>query len=169
MIISLIGFMASGKTTVGKELASRLDYEFIDLDQYIEDVTGMKVQEIFKQKGENHFRFLEKIFLKKLLRQYDELVISPGGGIVLDKENINLLKDKTVPFFLQAKAETILGRIRDISKRPLLDQDNPKKSIIDLLDKRGKYYDQFSNVIETDQKNPEQIVEEILNKLESLQ
>jgi shikimate kinase len=167
MIISLIGFMASGKTTVGKELASRLDYDFIDLDQYIEEVTGMKVQEIFKQKGENHFRFLEKIFLKKLLKQYDELVISPGGGIVLDKENIDLLKNKTVPFLLQAKSDTILKRIEDISKRPLLNQDSPEETIIELLDERKKYYSQFSSVIETDQKTPEQIVEEILNKLES--
>ena len=168
MIISLIGFMASGKTTVGKELASRLDYEFIDLDQYIEDVTGMKVQEIFKQKGENHFRFLEKIFLKKLLRQYDELVISPGGGIVLDKNNISLLKNKTLPFLLKANPKTILERIDDISKRPLLDKDNPEKTIRSLLNRREKYYDQFSNVIETNHKTPEQIVEEILNKLESL-
>ncbi|MCF8002495.1 MAG: shikimate kinase [Halanaerobiales bacterium] len=168
MRISMIGFMASGKTTVGKILAEKLEYEFIDLDQYIEEITQMKVQEIFKQKGEKHFRFLEKIFLKKLLRQYEELVIAPGGGIVLDKENINLLKTISIPFLLKANPTIILERIEDISKRPLLDQDNPKETIVKLLNERERYYSQFSNVIETNHKTPEQIVEEILNKLESL-
>ena len=168
MRISLIGFMASGKTTVGKILAQKLEYEFIDLDQYIEEITGMKVQEIFKQKGEKHFRFLEKIFLKKTLRQYEELVLAPGGGIVLDKENIDLLKNISIPFLLKANPSIILERIEDISKRPLLGQDNPKETIVKLLNERERYYNQFSNVIETNHKKPEQIVEDILNQLESL-
>lgn len=169
MIISLIGFMASGKTTVGKQLAERLDYEFIDLDQYIENITKRKVKDIFNKKGEKHFRSLEKKSLKKVLKKADNLVISPGGGIVLEQTNIALLKKKTVPFLLKVSPETILKRIDEISERPLLDYDSPAETVKKLLDKRKKYYDQFNNVVVTDSKKPEQIVGEIINRLESLQ
>ena len=168
MIISLIGFMATGKTTIGKQLADELGYEFIDLDQYIEKLTKKSIKEIFKEKGETHFRTLEKKLLKKVLDQYNELVISPGGGIILDQENIDLLKEKTTPFLLKAKPENILNRIDELSKRPLIDTKNPKMTIEKLLDKRKEYYNQFNNIIITDNKKIDDIVYEILNLLENL-
>ena len=168
MIISLIGFMATGKTTVGKQLADRLNYEFIDLDQYIEKATNMSVKDIFKQKGKKHFRTLEKNILKKILNQYDNLVLAPGGGIVLDSVNIELLKEQTSPFLLKASPNEIMARINKLSERPLLDNDNPEETIIELLEERKKYYEQFNNVINTDNKEVDQVVDEIINKLESL-
>ncbi|MDZ7672706.1 MAG: shikimate kinase [Halanaerobiales bacterium] len=168
MIISLIGFMAAGKTTVGKKLAQKLNYDFIDLDQYIEKKQKMSVQEIFKTKGEKYFRKLEKRYLKYILSNYDNLVISPGGGIVLNKNNVEILKKNTVPFLLKASSDTVLKRIDKLEERPLLNNENPKKTIEKLLDKRAKYYNQFENVINTDNKKIEQIVDEIIVKLERL-
>ena len=168
MIISLIGFMATGKTTVGKQLADRLNYEFIDLDQYIENLTQMRIPKIFEQKGEKHFRALEKKLLSKIINQHKNLVISPGGGIVIDNKNIILLKNKTIPFLLKASPNEIMARIDNSSERPLLDTDNPEETISKLLEERQRYYEQFNNVINTDNKEIEQVVDEIINKLESL-
>jgi len=168
MIISLIGFMAAGKTTVGKKIAQRLDYDFIDLDQYVEKKQKMSVQELFKTKGEKYFRKLEKKYLKYILSNYDNLVISPGGGIVLNEKNIKILKKKTVPFLLKASSNTVLKRIDKLEERPLLNNESPKKTIEKLLDKRDKHYNQFENVINTDNKRIEKIVDEIIVKLESL-
>ena len=168
MIISLIGFMAAGKTTIGKQLAKRLDYQFIDLDQYIEAKTKMFVKDIFNKKGEKYFRKLESKYLNDIIFNSDNLVISPGGGIVLKDENIKNLKKNTKPFLLTASADTILDRIDKIEERPLLDNKSPKKTIEKLLDKRTKYYNQFKNVINTDDKEINEIVDEIILKLESL-
>ena len=169
MIISLIGFMASGKTTVGKQLADRLNYEFIDLDQYIEQAAKMSIPTIFEQKGEKHFRTLEKKLLIKIINQHDKnLVISPGGGIIIDQENIELLKEKTIPFLLKASPNEIRARIDNLSERPLLNNKKPEETIKKLMEKRSKYYNQFENVINTDDKEVNEIVDEIINKLESL-
>ena len=168
MIISLIGFMATGKTTIGNKLAKKLDYEFIDLDNYIEELTNMSVKEIFEKKGEKHFRTLENKLLKKVLIQYHDLVISPGGGIITSQENIKLLKEKTIPFLLKAKPKSIVNRIDDITKRPLLNKKNPEEIIKELLKERGKYYNQFENVIITDNKEIYEIMNEILNRLEDM-
>ena len=118
MLISLIGFMAAGKTTIGKRLAKRLDYQFIDLDQYIEAKTKMFVKDIFNKKGEKYFRKLESKYLNDILSNSDNLVISPGGGIVLNEKNIELLRKNTVPFLLTASADTIIDRIDKIEERP---------------------------------------------------
>ena len=168
MIISLIGFMVTGKTSVGKELADRIKFEFIDLDQHIEKVTNMSIPKIFDQKGEKHFRTLEKKLLKKILIQYDNLVLAPGGGIVLDSNNIELLKEHTNPFLLKASPNEIMARINNLSERPLLDNDNPEDTVNKLLEERKGYYEQFNNVINTDNKEVDQVVDEIINKLESL-
>ena len=168
MIISLIGFMAAGKTTIGKRLAKRLNYKFIDLDQYIEAKTKILIKDIFNKKGEKYFRKLEAKYLNDILSNSDNLVISPGGGIVLNENNIKLLKNKSISFLLTASADTILNRIDKIEERPLLDNKSPKSTINKLLDKRAKYYNQFENVIDTDNKKINEIVDEIILKLESL-
>ena len=168
MIISLIGFTATGKSTIGGKLADRVDYKFIDLDEYIEMITKMSIKEIFEKKGEKHFRILEKKLLKKLLDQYNDLVISPGGGIIIDQDNIDLIKAKTTPFLLKASPEEIYKRVNNIKDKPMLDEEAPIKSIENLLKKRKRYYSQFKNVIETDNKEISEIVNEIISQLENL-
>src|SRR6056297_3275082 len=153
MIISLIGFMAAGKTEVGKSLSRRLEYHFIELDSYIEEKNNLKVSKIFELKGEKYFRKQENESLKEILIKYNNLVLSPGGGIILKQKNIDLLKENTTPFLLKVAPQTIIDRIDDIRERPLLNKNNPISIIKKLLKERGKYYNQFSNVIKTDDKN----------------
>jgi len=153
---------------VGKLLAKKLDYKFIDLDQYIERLTHNSIRKIFAVKGEKHFRTVEKKILKKLLENHDNLIISPGGGIVIDQDNIDLIKEKTVPFFLKASSDTIVNRLGEINDRPLIDQNNPKKTVDKLLKKRDDLYNQFSNIIRTDNMSLEEVADEIIYKLEKL-
>ncbi|MBS3811989.1 MAG: shikimate kinase [Halanaerobiales bacterium] len=168
MIITLVGFMAAGKTSVGKLLAKKLDYKFIDLDQYIERLTQNSIRKIFSAKGEKQFRRLEKKLLKKLIEKHEDLIISPGGGIVIDQDNIDLIKEKTMPFYLKASPDTIVNRLGEISDRPLIDQNNPKKAVDELLKKREYLYNQFNNIIRTDNMNLEEVTDEIFYKLDKL-
>lgn len=168
MIISLIGFMATGKTAVGKRLSKRLEYPFIDLDSYLEEKNNLKVSEIFELKGEKFFRKQENSSLKEILIKYNNLVLSPGGGIILEQKNIELLKEKTVPFLLKASPQTIMDRIEDLKKRPLLNNEKPVSVIKKLLKQREKYYNQFEYVIKTDGKNLDEVVDDIIIKLKKI-
>ena len=109
--------MAAGKSAVGRNLAKRLRRRFIDLDRMIEKRAGLKVREIFELKGEPYFRELEKQTLADLVQQPGN-VIATGGGVVMDEENLQLLKDKTLLVCLTASTETILARVGNGAKRP---------------------------------------------------
>ena len=114
--------MAVGKSAVGRNLAKRLRRRFVDLDRMIEKRTGLKVREIFEEKGEPYFRELEKQSLADLVQQPGH-VIATGGGVVMDEENLRLLKDKTLLVCLSASTATILARVGNGTKRPLLVKD----------------------------------------------
>ena len=103
--IVLIGFMGSGKTTTGKVLKEKTDMTFVDTDELIEAYEGCKISEVFADKGEAYFRRLENETLKNLLSSTDNKVISTGGGIVTNKENIPLLKQLGKVFYLRIKPE----------------------------------------------------------------
>ena len=118
--IVLIGFMGSGKTTIGKSLEEKTDMVFVDTDELIEAYEGCKVSEIFADKGEAYFRRLEKETLKNLLESTDNKVISTGGGIVTNQENIPLLKQLGKVFYLRIKPETVVERLEGDKTRPLL-------------------------------------------------
>ncbi len=165
MKISLLGFMASGKSTVGQLLASRLGLQFLETDLIIEEREGRSIEQIFTQSGEKYFRLQEKEVLKKLVYNKNSFVLSTGGGIVLDTENRKLLKEETVPILLDVSAETVYQRIQDDNSSPLLKSENPFARIKSLMQQRKKYYQQFSLKIETDGKTPPGIVDEILEKI----
>lgn len=116
--ICLIGFMGSGKTTVGRELAKKLGYEWLDLDVYIEEKAGMRIAQLFKEKGEAYFRSLEAACLKEVLSQKQH-VISTGGGVIVTPENVECLK-KQQTFFLDYSIETLYQRIKGDETRPLV-------------------------------------------------
>ena len=116
--VILTGMMGSGKTTVGKELATILNYNFVDLDEIIENKYG-KITDIFSQKGEKYFREIETQELKNFENQ-SNFVLSTGGGVILKDENIKILKDLGQVFYLSAKSETIYNRIKNQKHRPLL-------------------------------------------------
>jgi shikimate kinase len=166
--ISLIGFMGSGKTTVGKILAGRLNFLFIDLDKVIELAEDKVISEIFKSKGEKYFRDIESEVIKKIYINKN-CVFACGGGIVEREENMDFLKQNSLIVYLYVSPQQAFERLKDVEDRPLLgnsyDLDSRKEIIRNLLSKRDILYKNNSNFnINTDDKSPEYIAEEILKK-----
>ena len=164
--IILTGFMGTGKTTVGKILARKLNREFIDTDRLIEKRHHQTVSEIFKNLGEKAFRLMEAEVAKEL-GQKKELVISTGGRLMLDPKNTAALGSTGRVFSLNAKPETILSRLKNDPhhSRPLLDGPDPQKKILQLLHERAKGYQRFMT-IQTDGIQPTEIADRILNILQ---
>lgn len=163
--IYLIGFMGAGKTSVGRELADRLGYEFIDMDVMIEDQQQCTISEIFANHGEPHFRKLETELVKYLATK-NNLVIGTGGGAILNQDNVDTMKGSGSTILLSVKPETILKRLKGDTTRPLLMVDDKLGKINSILDSRKEKYRASAEVIvQTDDKNVFQIVDEILTKI----
>ena len=162
--IVLTGFMGTGKTAVGKELSIRLDLKLIDVDTEIEISRKMSIAEIFKKLGEQRFREIETEMIKKI-SQNRNVIISTGGGAVLKHENMDILKAHGIVVCLMASPETILKRTEGNDARPLLQGKDPLGTIKDLLNFRKPYYENADIVVDTEDKTPLQIAEEITNKI----
>ena len=162
--IVLIGFMGSGKSTVGKYIARSMgDKNFIDTDEYIVEEEGMPITEIFSTKGEEYFRELETKTLGYFKTNYRNTVFSTGGGMPLRKENADILRKIGTVVYLRVTADTIYERVKDDTKRPLLQVDNPYERICKLLDEReGKYVAAADKIVDTDGKSLKDIVGEII-------
>ncbi len=160
--IVLTGFMATGKTTVGKLLAKHLNYQFVDTDDMIVQRAGMTVAEIFSTKGEPAFRTMESDLAKELA-QKTGLVISTGGGMMLDPANASVLSTTGQIFCLVATPEEIFDRVsKDTrAKRPLLESDDPMKQVTQLLAQREQTYGQFSQM-RTSAKTPDEITSNLV-------
>ncbi len=166
--IVLIGMMGAGKSTIGHLLDEKLkDFFYLDMDKEIEKLAQKHIPEIFAQDGEEHFRMLEHQLIQKF-SNYHNQVISTGGGIVENIENINLLKKNGVIFYLYAKVDTLYNRLKKTNDRPLLKHPNPKERIKELVKKREPYYKMADFEINTDNKDLVQIVQEILEKYETV-
>ena len=161
--IILTGFMGTGKTVVGNKLAERLHYYFIDLDCKIEEETGQKIRDIFAQKGEPYFRKLEKETLQQCLRQ-ENMVLSVGGGTIVDPENCRLMKEAGWVITLNAPPEILAQRLKGDESRPLLLVDNPLEKMTQLLEKREKAYLQAHWVLDTSLKSVVEVVDAILER-----
>src|SRR5262249_10637271 len=157
--IALTGFMAVGKTQVGRKLARRLGWRFVDVDRAVERDAGMKVQDIFKHHGEARFRTLEKEKLRDILGG-ERQGIATGGGAVLDSENLALLKEKTLLVCLTAAPDTILGRAGG-GRRPLLDVGDRAARVRDLLRERAPFYAQAHASVDTESRTIDEVVEEV--------
>lgn len=152
--IYLIGFMASGKTSVGRKLAARLNMEFIDLDQRIEEEERQSITVIFKEKGECYFREVES----KVLRSFSEsksCLIALGGGTVCYSSNIDQVNQNGLSIYLKRSNMRLLGRLRQKrSKRPLianLSDDELKAFIDDKMKERASFYEQAQLIIDADE------------------
>jgi shikimate kinase len=162
--IVLTGFMGTGKTAVGRELARLLNMKLVDVDTEIENSRQTTINEIFKQFGELRFREIEIEMIRKLSQRKD-VIISTGGGAVLRQENVDVLRDQGIIICLMAMPETILKRTLHSSHRPLLQVEDPFGKIKELLDFRRPFYEKADIMIDTDDKTPRQIAEEIIEKL----
>lgn len=139
--IVLIGFMGSGKSTVGRELHQRLGYTLTDMDQLIEETMGKKITEIFKEEGEKAFRDFETLQLIEIAKQTDTRhIISTGGGIVVRTQNRSLLRKLGYVVWLDAPEEIIFERTSRNRDRPLLNNKNARQRITDLLAEREPWY-----------------------------
>ncbi len=161
MLISLCGFMGSGKTTVGRILADALGCPFLDLDELIVNKAGKSIPDIFAEDGEAAFRQLEARLLKQTVEKYGEgtAVLSLGGGAVLTPTSAALLQEKTVCIYLRATLDTLLGRLAgETAGRPLADD-----AMAERLAAREPLYEKTAHVtIDTDGLSPEEISDEII-------
>lgn len=162
--IALTGFMAVGKSTVGRRLARRLKRPFVDLDHAIEAKEGISVEEIFSRKGETHFRRVEKATLKEILRG-DEQVIATGGGAIMDEGNLRLLRDRSLLIHLTASPQSLLRRSGPNSSRPLLKGSHRLERIEDLLAQRDGAYRQAHISIDTSALSVNKVVEKIIEEM----
>ena len=165
--IILVGYMGSGKTTIGNKINQNLNIDFIDLDEFIEQKEGLKISEIFKQKGEIYFRKQESIWFNHLLNENKSLIISLGGGTPCYANNHLHLQDKNVlSFYLKANIETLTNRLKHNSDRPLLDNVEDLNSFVAQHVFERSYFYNFSKYkISVDKKSIDEISTEIINLL----
>lgn len=160
--IILIGFMGSGKSSVGKLLAEYLCYNFHDTDEMIEAREGITISKIFSRYGEEFFRDLETTLLLSLQNALDKTVLSTGGGMPIAEMNVKLLRTMGQVVYLRTSISTILSRLSSDTTRPLLEGDSMKDRVEVLLSDRTSIYERAADIIiDTDDKSIEAIVKEI--------
>ena len=170
MKIILIGYMASGKTTIGKLISDALELPFYDLDFLLEQELHLKINEIFDQKGELFFRKKEREVLESFLNKTDNYVLALGGGTPCYYDNFNLYQREDIKsFYLKASVTTILNRLKfQKDTRPIVANLNDEvlnEFIAKHLFERNYFYNQAQTVITIDKKNEHEIVSEIVSKL----
>ncbi len=165
--IILIGFMGTGKTVTGRVLADRTGLELVDMDSLIEERAGKLISEIFATDGESGFRKLERALAHEL-SQREGLIISTGGGVVLDPANLADFSRSGLVVCLTASPETVFQRLENDTTRPLLSGDK-KEQISAILESRRPLYDAIEHQIDGDRLDPEGRAEAILKlyKLET--
>lgn len=163
--IVLIGFMGTGKSTVGKILAKKMSRALVDIDHRIEEREKRKISEIFEKEGEEYFRRLEKEMIRDTASHSGQ-VITTGGGAVLDAENFAALKSSGFLVALTASPETIYQRVKDTRHRPLLKSPDLMAEIRRLLEIRMPVYKKADLCFTSDGKSGAQVAEQILEALE---
>jgi len=165
MRLLIIGPMASGKSTIGLKLANRLNLDFVDTDQQVEDRAGAEISWIFDIEGESGFRIREEEVLKEVCLN-DEIVISTGGGIIIEKNNRKLISESGVVIYLEVSIQTQLERTLMDKSRPLLDSKDKEQVLKNLKKQRTPLYEEIANItIEAGDRSNNQVVEEILKLL----
>lgn len=161
--IILIGFMGSGKSTVGKFIANKNNMKQIDTDWYIERKHNRKISEIFETDGEETFRQMETDCIKELLKNSDKkYIVSVGGGLPMREENRELLHKLGTIVYLKAEISTLEKRLSGDKKRPLLQGGELHDKIASLMEKRESVYEELADIIvQTDNKSFEDIETEI--------
>lgn len=165
--IVLIGFMGTGKSTVGASIAAKLDYAFVDLDEEIVQQEGRSIPEIFDEDGEIYFRDAESRALANLLTK-DHIVIATGGGCVLRDKNCNMMYERGFVVHLTADIDTIVDRVKGDQNRPLL-QGDASERVRSLMTARQGKYDFAHTVIPTDDMRVEELSDAVIKAFTSFQ
>lgn len=165
--VILIGFMGSGKSTVGFRLSYKLKKCLIDTDKLIEEREKMSISEMFATKGESYFRQKETECLNSLFHELGSRVISLGGGTPIREENREIIKKLGKVIYLQASPDTIYQRVKHDTSRPLLQCENPKGRIEALLAERNPIYEGVADIIiHVDGKEMKDVVQEIVEAVQ---
>lgn len=167
MKIVLLGYMASGKSNIGKKISKQLKMNFIDLDDYIISKEKATIAEIFKEKGEIYFRNIESKYLKEILSKDDDFILSLGGGTPCYANNMNLINEKaTTSIYLQGNVPTMVKRlIKKKAKRPIiasLADDKIPEFVAKHLFERRFFYEQAKITIKIDNKTKKEVAEELI-------
>lgn len=163
MKVILLGYMGSGKSTIGKRLAHKRNSKFIDLDTYITNKEQTTINDIFKHKGEIYFRKIETMYLEELVNSEDNLVLSLGGGTPCYGKNMNIIKNASdYSFYLKGSIDTLYKRLSKAkTKRPLIANLQPealKEYIAKHLFERRTFYEQANFKIAINDQTVEEIV-----------
>lgn len=164
--IFLIGLMGCGKTTIGRHLSRQTGKQFYDSDHEIEAYTGVTIAHIFDIEGEQGFRAREHDMILQLT-QRKNIVLATGGGAVLNPDNRHALKNNGTVIYLRAQIEDLLKRTQFDRNRPLLQTENPRQTLENLLTIRDPIYRELADlIIDTSHQHCTQLVQKIINKLQ---
>jgi len=144
--IFLVGPMGVGKTTIGRQLAHLLDYEFVDSDREIEQRTGASIPWIFDMEGEEGFRRREQAMIDELTKR-TAIVLATGGGAVIKPENRDFLKQRGIVVYLKAELDELLARTRNDKNRPLLQTEDPRARLHALITQREPWYLEIADIV----------------------
>jgi shikimate kinase len=161
--IVLCGFMGTGKSSVGRLVAEQLRFTFLDTDHVIEARAGKPIAKIFAEDGEAAFRAMENQVVKEVA-QRDHTVISTGGGLVVNPENMASLKQHALVVCLWASPDEIYARVKNQNHRPLLDDPQPIEKIRTLLAERAPFYKQANVLLNTGIRSPREVAQQVLHQ-----
>jgi shikimate kinase len=161
--IALIGFMGTGKTSVGRLVADQLHFDYLDTDELIQTQTGRTITDIFTKDGEPAFRALEQKIVEELAARA-KTVISTGGGLPVNLKNLISLKSHALVVSLWSSPEKIWERVRHQSHRPLLHDENPQAKIRELLAAREPFYKQADVLLNTELRSVREVAQQVVHQ-----
>jgi shikimate kinase len=165
--IALVGFMGTGKSTVGQMVAGMLNFRFVDTDEMIEGIADKRIADIFAAEGEARFREYEWEVVQKL-RGVSHTVIATGGGLITNPENLASLKEHALVVCLWCSAEAIFRRVGHQGHRPLLRVENPKERIEALLAERAPAYRQADVLLSSEFRKPKEVATHVVHQFRSV-
>lgn len=157
--------MGAGKTTIGKFLSRKLNYNFVDLDLHIEKEQGISISEMFEKHGEKYFRDAETESLRKFSEKSNQ-IISTGGGIVIKDENWQIMRNRGVSVYLKSSIKTLFNRVKHKSTRPLLNVENPFEKAKELFSSRESLYEKSDIIIDREGLEPGDVADAIVRELD---
>ena len=167
MNIFLTGMMATGKSSVGRALASLLEMSFVDTDVLIEEEAGMAIKDIFEKDGEETFRDIERNIIRRV-SELNNYVVATGGGVVIDSNNMTALEDSGLVICLKAELSEILKRTAGLNHRPLLNVDDREAELKKVMKEREKLYERADACIDTSGRKANDVAKEIIEIIEGM-